>query len=175
MRTSSNILVLYTRLCFGSSFPQVSANFVQINPLQWTPYIQQCCDNILETPENDNDVYLAHLSQLQRISEDIRHCGIRSFPSQPRTWNGAVGVHFKLLMSELLRFKGSLPHSLQEDGKGNIPPFLISINNFDTHTDFHPTHSPDDVELPLRPAVPDRDLLLNATNRPYSKPRSPKG
>lgn len=76
----------------------------------------------MNAPENENDVYLAHLAALARISEDIKHSGIRGFPSQPRSWTAAVGVHFKLLMSELQRFKASLPECLQNDGKLNIRP-----------------------------------------------------
>ncbi len=77
--------------------------------------MQQCHDEILNSPENKDDIYLAYLSELQRISEDIRLSGIRGFQSQPRTWNSATRVHFKLLMSALERFKASLPEALRED------------------------------------------------------------
>ena len=95
---------------------QVSATFCRYNPLQWTSYIQDCYDDISNAPENENDSYLGQLSTLQRISEGVRQSGLRSFPSQPRVWNAATGVHFKLLLSELQRFKGSLPKNLQQDG-----------------------------------------------------------
>jgi len=96
-------------------FSSCSWQFCRLNPLQWTPYIQHCYEDILSTPESASDIYLAHLCAIQRISEDARHSGIRGFPSQPRTWSGAVGVHFKLLMSELQRFKASLPESFRRD------------------------------------------------------------
>ncbi|TVY38952.1 Transcriptional regulator [Lachnellula occidentalis] len=96
-------------------FTCVSTNFCRYNPLQWTSYIQDCHDDISNAPENENDIYLGHLSKLQRISEGVRQSGLRSFPSQPRVWNSATGVHFKLLLSELQRFKASLPENLQQD------------------------------------------------------------
>lgn len=96
---------------------QISTNFCRLNPLHWTSYIQHCYDDILNAPDNANDVYLAHLAALQRISEDVKHSGIRGFPSKPRSWTAAVAVHFKLLLSELQRFKASLPECLQDDGK----------------------------------------------------------
>jgi hypothetical protein len=91
-------------------------NFRRINPLHWTPFIQQCHDDLLTNPETDNDIYLARLSALQRISENIKHSGIQSLPQQPRTWNGPLAVHFNLLLSELQQFKASLPESLSHDG-----------------------------------------------------------
>ncbi|KAE8443874.1 hypothetical protein EG329_001283 [Mollisiaceae sp. DMI_Dod_QoI] len=96
-------------------FSSGSWQFSRLNPIQWCPYIQHCHEEILSTPEHENDTYLAHLCAIQRISEDTRHSGIRRFPSQPRTWSAAMGVQFKLLMSELQRFKASLPRSLQHD------------------------------------------------------------
>lgn len=95
-------------------------NFRRINPLYWTPYIQKCHDDLLTNPETDNDIYLAHLSALQRISENIKHSGIQSLPQETPTWNGAVAVHFNLLLSELQRFKASLPESFLRDGNMKI-------------------------------------------------------
>lgn len=100
--------------------------FCRYNPLQWTPYIQHCHDDISSAPENENDIFLAQLSALQCISENIRHSGLRNFPSQPQTWNAATGVHFKLLLSELRKFRVSLPENLQQDCK--IYAFISSLN-----------------------------------------------
>ncbi|TVY89145.1 Transcriptional regulator [Lachnellula willkommii] len=96
-------------------FTCVSTTFCRYNPLQWTSYIQDCHNDISSAPENENDIYLAQLLTLQRISEGVRQSGLRSFPSQTRVWNAATGVHFKLLLSELQKFKVSLPENLKQD------------------------------------------------------------
>ncbi|KAF8861021.1 hypothetical protein BDZ45DRAFT_713411 [Acephala macrosclerotiorum] len=96
-------------------FSCVSSAFCRVNPLDWTPYIQHCYDDISGSPESENDTYLAYLVGIQRISEDVKHSGIRGFPSQPRVWTPAVEVHFKLLMSDLQKYRASLPQNLQED------------------------------------------------------------
>ncbi|CZR62765.1 uncharacterized protein PAC_12662 [Phialocephala subalpina] len=96
-------------------FSCVSSAICRVNPLHWTPYIQHCYDDISTAPESENDIYLAHLAGIQRISEDVKHSGIRGFPSQPRIWTPAVAVHFKLLMSNLQKFRAALPETLQQD------------------------------------------------------------
>ncbi|PMD47828.1 hypothetical protein L207DRAFT_416925 [Hyaloscypha variabilis F] len=98
-----------------SAAATVSLHFCRVNPLHWTPFLQQCHDDLLASPETENDIYLAHLSYLQRISEDVQHSGIHQLPPQPNTWNVAFTVHFKLLLSELRKFKDSLPESIAQD------------------------------------------------------------
>ena len=102
---------------FTNIFSQVSSSFYPINPLHWTPYLQHCYDDISNAPENDNDIYLTQLAGIQRISEDVKHSGIRGIPSQLRVWTPAVEVHFKLLMSDLQKYWAALPQSLQKDGE----------------------------------------------------------
>lgn len=106
------------------SDPQVSSGFCRTNPLRWTPHLQHCYDDILGSAENSNDTLLCYLAELSRILEAIKHAGLRSFPSHQRKWNPAVAVQFRLLMSELHRFKASLPETLQQDGIG----IHVSIN-----------------------------------------------
>ncbi|TVY39367.1 Transcriptional regulator [Lachnellula subtilissima] len=120
-------------------FTCVSTAFCRYNPLQWTSYIQDCYDDISNAPENENDIYLGQLSTLQRISEGVRQSGLRSFPSQPRVWNAATGVHFKLLLSELQRFKGSLPKNLQQDAIILMHYHAIEMYLFEIGFYMHPT------------------------------------
>lgn len=116
------VLIYENSLINSYNFYQVSANLSKLNPLYWSPYIQHCREDILTAAGNDSDIYLAHLLELQRISENIKNSGIRDFPSEPRTGNSHIGVHIKLLMSELQRFKASLPESLQHNCKSKITP-----------------------------------------------------
>jgi hypothetical protein len=100
---------------------------MRLSPLHWTLYIQQCYEDILNNPENSKDIYLAHLVELRRIDlniENVKNLGIQFPRLEPALWNCAVGVHLKLLMSELQKFKASLPESLQQDRK-SPPPILF--------------------------------------------------
>jgi hypothetical protein len=90
---------------------QSSAKLSRLNPLHWNIHIHQYYEDILKTPENDNDIYLAYLIDLHRIAENVKNIGGQ------RPWTGSMEIHLKLLMSELERFKVSLPESLQLDCK----------------------------------------------------------
>ena len=145
--------------------------FNHINPLHWTPFVQQCHDDILTSAESQNDIYLAYYSNLQRISEDVKHSCIHCFPQQPQTWNGAVAANFKLLLSELERFKASLPESLSHNGNLHLiihsqQSLLPMLTTFGRYANF---------ELSRRRDVSLRNLLLYATYDSQICVRSPKG
>ncbi|KUJ10553.1 uncharacterized protein LY89DRAFT_263864 [Mollisia scopiformis] len=157
-------------------FSCVSTNFCRANPLHWTPYIQHCYDEIFNAPQNDNDVYLAHLAALQRISEDIKHSGIRGFPAQQREWNPAIGVQLKLLMSELQRFKVSLPASLQDDVLMLMHYHSVELYLFDIGFSMPPTniaHGPsiqraDALLLCLKTSQLIIDLYFSVGSKPHT-------
>lgn len=101
---------------------QWSSNLSKLNPLPWSSYLQHCRENISKHTRNDNDVYFVHLLELQRISENIKHSGIRGIQPEQQTGNSYIGVHIKILMSELQKFRASLPENLQHNGRSNITP-----------------------------------------------------
>jgi len=103
----------------------------RLNPLHWSIYIQQCYEDILKAPENDNDIYLAYLLELHRIAENVKNIGIQSLPSETLAWNDSMGTYLKLFMAELRKFKVSLPESLQHDRKSNVTPFNALTNSAD--------------------------------------------
>ena len=89
-----------------------------MNPLHWTTNIQQCYEEILKAPENDNDVRLVHLLDLQRIAENTKYIAAREFiPGKTLVPSSSIGLHFKLLVSDLQKFKATLPEKFQQDCK----------------------------------------------------------
>uniref|UniRef100_A0A093VAG9 Transcription factor domain-containing protein n=1 Tax=Talaromyces marneffei PM1 TaxID=1077442 RepID=A0A093VAG9_TALMA len=97
-------------------FSCVSSKFRSLNPLHWTTNIQQCYEEILKAPEYENDLRLVHLVDLQRIAENTKYILDREFPSSNRSVpNASVGLHLKLLVSDLEKFKVTLPERFQQD------------------------------------------------------------
>jgi hypothetical protein len=96
----------------------VSSKFRTLNPLQWTDNIQQCYEEILKAPDNENDIRLAHLLDLQRIAENTKYIIVGQFQSSKAyVANGAINLHLKLLVSAIQKFKATLPAIFQQDCK----------------------------------------------------------
>ena len=84
--------------------------------MHWTTNVQQCYEVILKTPQNENDVRLVHLLELQRIAETAKYILSGEVPqAKPRAANSSIGIHMKLLMAELQKFKSILPERFKQD------------------------------------------------------------
>ncbi|KAJ5736933.1 uncharacterized protein N7483_002058 [Penicillium malachiteum] len=56
----------------------VSSYLKQIDPLQWTPYMDECLETLAKSPESINDEIFMHQIRLQRVAgevDDMKHTG----------------------------------------------------------------------------------------------------
>ncbi|RDW65182.1 hypothetical protein BP5796_09874 [Coleophoma crateriformis] len=135
-------------------FSFASVKFSCWNPLQWTPYIQQCHKDILEDPDSDADIYLAHLLGLQRIADTIKNVSMQSLALDPSSRRTSVAIHVKLLTSELQKFMAALPDKLKQDSLMLVHYHVVETRLFDLGFLMPPTN------LVHGPTPQRADLLL---------------
>lgn len=73
----------------------------------------------MKAPEYENDLRLVHLVDLQRIAENTKYIIARELPSSDASVSNSssIGVHLRLLVSDLEKFKITLPLKFQQDCK----------------------------------------------------------
>ncbi|EED15316.1 conserved hypothetical protein [Talaromyces stipitatus ATCC 10500] len=129
-------------------FSCVSSKFRSLNPLHWTTNIQQCYEEILKAPEHENDIRLVHLIDLQRIAENTKYIIIREFPSSNASVpNSSIGLHLKLLVSDLEKFKVTLPERFQQDSTMLMHYHAVEILVFELCFFMSPTAPAQDPSL----------------------------
>ncbi|RDW59433.1 hypothetical protein BP6252_12520 [Coleophoma cylindrospora] len=135
-------------------FSFASVKFACWNPLHWTPYIHHCHKYILENPESDADIYIAHLSGLQRIADTIKNISIQNLALDPSSRRGSIAIHVKLLTSELQKFMAALPEKLQQDSLMLVHYHAVETKLFELGFSMPPTN------LVHGPSPQRADLLL---------------
>ncbi|KAJ9402483.1 transcriptional regulator family: Fungal Specific TF [Paecilomyces variotii] len=102
----------------------VSSVFRRMDPLRYTPYVEECCQILLSSKRYPTDTYLVELVRLQKIANTIK----RSIPIddiEPGKMRAPVGMHMKAIEKDL--------HVLRESWnklvKGNC---ILNIHYHDT-------------------------------------------
>lgn len=96
---------------------RVSGYFSKIDPLRWTPYLEQCL-NVMAESQVPGDTLLAQLVQLQLVDNKAAqisglewHCGTPYSAKTP--WP----FYLKALQAQLKEIRNSIPSDLQDNGK----------------------------------------------------------
>lgn len=96
-------------------YARLSSNLGKIEPLQNTPYVEECCTEIEKQQEYSSDQYLVFQARLENVAD----AAIRSFPFQNAEYWSNMGTEpicmlVKSFERDLERFKNTLePELLQ--------------------------------------------------------------
>jgi hypothetical protein len=94
----------------------VSSSFKRVDALRHSPYIEECCQVLEDSPECGTDVYLVQLIRLQHISERISQDIPLDAPASFWASKPPVGMYIKSFQDELANFKRALPKHIQANG-----------------------------------------------------------
>lgn len=94
----------------------VSVYFGHIDPMQWTPYMDDCIKALLQSKESPYDEMFVHQVRLQRIVGEVET--VREETKAPPDF------YLKFLQQKVDEVKASVPPRLQQDRKSCICVFI---------------------------------------------------
>jgi hypothetical protein len=97
----------------------VSLAFQRIDPIKFTPYMDQCLRELETMKEYEADSLLVQLVRIQHLSERIAQLHAREHVAEdpPGFARAPMSAYFNAFQGELDRFKSSLPRHLRSNRK----------------------------------------------------------
>jgi hypothetical protein len=88
---------------------RVSSSYGQIDAMQWTPYMDNCLELLVESKECPSDEVFIHQVRLQLISREVENA--KGTPAVP------TAFILQALQSRLDVVKASVSREIQQDGE----------------------------------------------------------
>lgn len=91
--------------------------FQRVDPMRWTPYLDECLQVLSESEDCSTDCLLSHLIRLQLLAEKAvavsshEDFGVSRSPIHPPT-----SFYLKTLLAQLEGIKQGIPLALQQNG-----------------------------------------------------------
>jgi hypothetical protein len=97
----------------------VSVYFGHVDPMQWTPYMDDCITTLMETKESPYDEMFIYQVRLQRIVGELE--SVREATKAPPDF------YLKFLQQKVAEVKGSMPSLLQQDRRFHPSMFVRDL------------------------------------------------
>jgi hypothetical protein len=101
-------------------FCRISWYFKKIDPLRWTPYMEECLLALISSTETPADQIFAHEVQLQLITQRTFESS-NSHPDRLEDSRTPLPFYLKVFQSQLLDVQRSLSPQAECNGKSNSP------------------------------------------------------
>ncbi|KAJ5883783.1 phosphoketolase 1 [Penicillium subrubescens] len=100
----------------------VSVYFGHIDPMQWTPYMDDCINDLMQSKESPYDEIFVHQVRLQRIVGEVE--SVREATKAP------ADFYLKFLQQKVDEVKASMPSRLQHDRVLSASVFYTELSVF---------------------------------------------
>ncbi|KAI0020791.1 hypothetical protein F4780DRAFT_779236 [Xylariomycetidae sp. FL0641] len=94
----------------------VSLAFQRMDPIKYTPYVDQCLRDLDSAREHETDVFLVHLVRIQHLSERIAQLHNKDhFDDDLGIARAPMNAYFSAFQTELDKYRAALPRQLRSN------------------------------------------------------------
>lgn len=97
----------------------VSVYFGHVDPMQWTPHMDDCITALMETKESPYDEMFVYQVRLQRIVGEVE--SVREATKAPPDF------YLKFLQQKVAEVKAIMPSLLQQDRRFHLSTFVRDL------------------------------------------------
>lgn len=93
--------------------------FQRLDPIRYSPYLEQCLRELEAKPEYESDLYLVNLVRIQHLTERISRLHAKDHVEDdlPGVARAPMNVYINAFQGELDRYKDALPRHLRANSK----------------------------------------------------------